>query len=81
MEIGLIFFTYGPPVRKSGLVFSAFGSPGLVFSAFGSPRPEIGFGLFCLRRSLKNYQYSTEGQKFYENLAPALVISTGSGNK
>ena len=28
-----------PPVRKLGLVFFAY----------GSPRPEIGFGLFCLR--------------------------------
>ena len=25
-------------------------------------------------QSLKNYQYSTEGQKFHQNLAPVLVI-------
>ena len=28
-------------------------------------------------RSLKNYQYSTEGQKLHENLAPVLVIISG----
>ena len=29
-------------------------------------------------RSLKNYQHSTEGQKFNENLAPVLVIISGN---
>ena len=27
VEIGLVFFTYGAPIRKLGLVFSAYGSP------------------------------------------------------
>ena len=29
-------------------------------------------------RSLENYQYRTEGQKFHGNLAPALVIVYGN---
>ena len=29
-------------------------------------------------RGLKNYQYSTEGQKFHENLAPVLVMISGN---
>ena len=29
-------------------------------------------------RSLKNYQYSTEGQNFHENLAPVLVVISGN---
>ena len=31
-----------------------------------------------LDRSCKNYQYSTEGQKCHQNLAPVLVISSGN---
>ena len=34
--------------------------------------------LIPLHRSLKNYQYSTEGQKFHENLAPVLAIISGN---
>ena len=33
---------------------------------------------FATFRSLKNHQYSTEGQKFHANLAPVLVISAGN---
>ena len=50
LRFALVIFAYSgksvwsflltvPPVRKLGLVFSAY----------GSPCPEIGFGLFCLR--------------------------------
>ena len=36
------------------------------------------FKIAAISRSLKNYQYSTAGQKFHEILAPLLVIFSGN---
>ena len=51
-QLGFFLLTV-PPVQMSGSVFSAY----------GSPRPEIGFGLFCLRFSHRKLKKASRKQK------------------